>query len=145
MKLEHLMQAYSFNKINANIEKETNNQKEKAGIIKFNDNVNASYLLDDEGIVVAMNLFSNCVVDNKKTIDNQIEHTINTLTIIQKTIELLANTKQEEANSILKQLGMFCGKIEAKAVIFTDYVFKIEAVGGLLMFTIIKNKSIKKY
>ncbi len=138
MKLEHLMQAYSFNKINANIEKETNNQKEKAGVIKFDDDINASYLLDDEGIVVAINLFSNCIVMNNKTIDHQMKYTINTLTIIQKTIELIANTKQEEANNILKQLKLFSGKLETKAVRFIDYVFKIEIIEGLLMFTIIK-------
>ena len=141
MKLEHLIQAYHFNKINVKIEKEINNLEEKAGVIKFDDDINASYLLDDEGIVVAMNLFSNSVVANNRTIDNQMKHTINTLIIIQKTIEFLGNTKQEESNNILKQLGLFSGKIETKAVRFIDYVFKIESVSGLLMFTIIKEKA----
>lgn len=140
MNLEHLIQAYNFNRIPVKIEKEITDAKEKAGVLKFDEDINASYLLDDEGIVIAMNLFSNCVVANNKTMDNQLKHTTITLTIIQKTIELLGNTKQEEANNILKQLGMFSGKIKAKAVRFTNHVYKIDISNGLLLFSMIEEE-----
>lgn len=138
MKLEHLIQAYNFNKIPTKIDKEINQDKERAGVIKYNEDINGSYLLDDEGIVVAINIFSNCVVENNKTMVNQLKHTTNTLTIIQKTIELLGNTKQEEANQILKQLGIFSGKIKRKAVRFTNYVYKIDVANGLLVFSMLE-------
>lgn len=138
MKIEHLIQAYNFNKIPAKIDKEINQDKERAGVIKYNEDINGSYLLDDEGIVVAINIFSNCVVENNKTMVNQLKHTTNTLTIIQKTIELLGNTKQEEANQILKQLGIFSGKIKRKAVRFTNYVYKIDVANGLLVFSMLE-------
>lgn len=138
MKLEHLIQAYNFNKIPTKIDKEINQDKERAGVIKYNEDINGSYLLDDEGIVVAINIFNNCVVENNKTMVNQLKHTTNTLTIIQKTIELLGNTKQEEANQILKQLGIFSGKIKRKAVRFTNYVYKIDVANGLLVFSMLE-------
>ncbi len=143
MKLEHLIQGYNFNRIPIMIEREINDAKERAGVLKFDEDINASYLLDDEGIVIAMNLFSNCVVEKNKTMDNQLKHTTKTLTIIQKTIEQLGNTKQEEANQILKQLGMFSGKLKTKAVRFTDHVYKIDIANGLLIFSMIEEKDIQ--
>ncbi len=140
MKLEHLIQGYNFNKIPAKINQEINKDNEKAGVIKFNEDIYASYLLDKKGFVEAINLFSNCVTAraSKITSDNQIEHTINVLTIIQKTIELLGNTKKEEANSILNQLEIFNGQLKKKAVRFLDYIYKIESMDGILMFSIVK-------
>ena len=138
MKLEHLIQGYNFNKIPAKIEQKINQDEEKAGVIKYNEDTNGSYLIDDNEIVIAINIFSNCIVEKNKTIDNQLKHTTQTLLIIQKTMELLANIKQEEANNIMKQLGMFSGKIKEKAVRFLNYVYKIDAANGLLMFTMIK-------
>lgn len=140
MNLKHLIQGYNFNKIPAKIDKEINQDGEKAGVIKYNENIHGSYLLDDEGIVVALNVFSNCVVVDNKTMDNQLKHTTKTLEIIQKTIELLGNTKQEEANNILKQLGMFSGKIKAKAVRFTNHIYKIDTANGLLMFSMLEEE-----
>ena len=85
MNLKHLIQGYNFNKIPAKIDKEINQDGEKAGVIKYNENIHGSYLLDDEGIVVALNIFSNCVVVDNKTMDNQLKHTTKTLDIIQNT------------------------------------------------------------
>ena len=116
IKLKHLIQGYNFNKIPAKIDKEINQEEERAGVIKYNENIHGSYLLDDEGIVVATQ----------------------TLLIIQKTMELLGNIKQEEANNIMKQLGMFSGKIKEKAVRFLNYVYKIDVANGLLMFTMLE-------
>lgn len=136
MRLEHLIQGYKFNRIQVAITKEITDKKEKAGVLKFNEDINASYLSDEDGIVTAINLFSNCVVANNKTLNNQLTHTTKTLTIIQKTIELLGNTTQEEANEILKQLDLFSGIIKAKAVRFTNHVYKIDIANGLLVFSI---------
>ena len=60
MKLEHLMQAYKVNNINAEL-KEMNTDKERAGTITFANGIAASYLLDDEEIIVAMKMFFNCL------------------------------------------------------------------------------------
>ncbi|MCI8618142.1 MAG: hypothetical protein HFJ60_07950 [Clostridia bacterium] len=141
MKLEHLIQGYRFNRINAKIQQEIQ-QEDKAAVININEDINASCLIDDEGIVTAMNLFSNCVVQNNKTMKKQLEHTTQTINVIQKTIELLGNTKQEEANKIMNMLGMFSGKLEAKAVRFTNHVYKIDVANGLLIFSIIEDSDI---
>ena len=141
MKLEHLIQGYRFNRINAKIQQEIQ-QEDKAAVININEDINASCLIDDEGIVTAMNLFSNCVVQNKKKKKKQLEHTTQTINVIQKTIELLGNTKQEEANKIMNMLGMFSGKLEAKAVRFTNHVYKIDVANGLLIFSIIEDSDI---
>lgn len=138
IKLEHLIQGYNFNRIPAKIDKEINQDGESAGVIKYNDDTNGSYLLDDEGIVIAINIFSNCVVENNKTMEHQLKHTTQTLLIIQKTMELLGNIKQEEANKIMKQLGMFSGTLKEKAVKFLDYIYKIDTANGLLMFSMIE-------
>ena len=138
IKLKYLIQGYNFNKIPAKIDQEINKAGERAGVIKYNEDTNGSYLLDDEGIVVAINIFSNCVVEKDKTMDHQLKHTTQTLLIIQKTMELLGNIKQEEANNIMKQLGMFSGQIKEKAVRFLNYVYKIDAVNGLLIFTMLE-------
>ena len=138
IKLEHLIQGYNFNRIPAKIDKEINQDGESAGVIKYNDDTNGSYLLDDEGIVIAINIFSNCVVENNKTMEHQLKHTTQTLLIIQKTMELLGNIKQEEANKIMKQLGMFSGTLKEKAVKFLNYIYKIDTANGLLMFSMIE-------
>lgn len=138
MKLEHLIQGYNFNRVPVMLEREIKDKQEVAGVLKFDEDINASYLLDEEGIVIAMNLFSNCVVANNKTMNNQLKHTTKTLLIIQKTIELLGNTKQEEANKILKQLGLFNGQIKSKAVRFTNHIYKIDIANGLLLFSILE-------
>ena len=51
MKLEHLLQAYKVNNIEAKL-KEMNDKQEKAGTIKFTNGISASYLLDNENIVL---------------------------------------------------------------------------------------------
>ena len=140
MKLEHLIQAYNYNRIPVKKSEEIIEYGEEAGTIKFNENINAAYLLDDEDIVIAISIFINCVVIKDKTINNMLTHTQQAINIIQKTIELLANTKQEEANSIIKQLGLFSGRIEKKAVKFINYIFKIDVADGILIFSIIEDK-----
>ena len=138
MKLEHLIQAYNFNSISSNIEKQIEDKKERAGVIKFNDNIHASYLLDDEDIVIALNIFCNCVVD-KNTIEMQLQNVIDIIKIIQKSIELLGNTTQEEANKILDSLYMFEQKLETKSARYINHIYKIEVVNGLLIFSIIED------
>ena len=142
MKLKHLIEGYNSNGIPAKLEKEIEDKKEKAGVIKFNNNINMSYLLDNEGLVIAINLFANCITKDK-TINKQLEHTIEVLNIIQKTIEILANTKQEEANNILRKLGIFSREIETKSVRFIDHIYKIEIVNSLLLFSIILEEAEK--
>lgn len=138
MNIKHLVQGYNFNRIPVKVEKEIEKNEERAGVLKFDTDISASYLLDEENIVVAMNLFVNCVVTNKKTLDRQIEHTTKTIEIIQKTIELLGNTSKEEANTIMKKLGMFKGKIVEKSLRYREYLYRIESTGGLLIFSILE-------
>lgn len=140
MKLEHLIQAYNFNNIHAEVEKEIEDDVEKAVVLKFNENISASCLIDAEGIVVSINLFSNCVVTNNKTLINQLEHTVTTLNIIKKTIELLGNTSKEEANNILKELNMFKDTLKTKAVRFLNTIHKVNISNGILIYSMTISK-----
>lgn len=139
MKLEHLIQGYNFNLIPAKVKDEVNSE---TGVITYlkSEDINASYLLNEDRFVTALIIFSNCVVRNNKTLDNQLKHTIDTLIVIQKTIELLGNASQEEANKILNKLGLFDKKIKKKAVCFRDYVYEVDIIDGLLKLSMIDNK-----
>lgn len=106
MKLEHLIQAYKLNNIEAEL-KDMSNEDEKAGVINFTNGISASYLLDDEEIVVAMKIFFNCLATDNLKIQNQISHTIKILNVMQNTIMLLCNVSQKECNMILEKLGLF--------------------------------------
>lgn len=143
MKKEHLIQAYNFNRIPARIKEKTGKE---AGVIAFtkDENINASYLLDEEGVITALILFSNCITKGNKTLANQLKHTTNTLIIIQKSIELLGNTTQEEANKILKALGLFNKNIKKKAVRFINYIYSVDVMEEILKFSIVEdNKNYK--
>ena len=85
MKLEHLIQSYQFNRIPAKIKQTMKDKNEVAGVIEFNENIYASYLLDEEGFVIVLKLFINGIVDKNKKIANQIKHTTQSLIIIQKS------------------------------------------------------------
>lgn len=106
MKLEHLMQAYKLNNIEAEL-KEMNSGNEKAGIITFANGISAAYMLDDEEIVVAIKIFFNCLARGSMKPEAQLSHTIKILNIMQNTIMLLANVPQKECNMILEKLGLF--------------------------------------
>ncbi len=101
MKLKHLLQAYKVNNIEAEL-KEMDDDREKAGVIIFNDSMSASYLLDDEDIVVSMVMFFNTIntpIGTKTpTITQMIDYTIKIINIIQNTIMLLSNISKKEAN-----------------------------------------------
>lgn len=105
MNLKHLIQAYKFNKIKTKVTKEINDN-EKAGVINFNDNINAAYLLNNKEMIIALNIFCNCIT-KELTINSQINHTIEVIKILQKSIELISNITTEETNLILKSLGIF--------------------------------------
>ena len=111
MKLQHLIQAYKVNNINAELKESIKAGEERAaGVISFTNGISASYLLDDEDIVVAMKIFFNCLVPDEKgklTVTNQIENAIKILAIMQKTMMLLSNISQKESNMILESLGLF--------------------------------------
>lgn len=143
MKLEHLIQAYNFNRIPAKIKEEYNEDNEHAGVIEFNKNINASYLLDSEDIVINMIIFCNCIdiqaSDSSKdtTLINQINHTIEVIKVLQKTIELIANIPQKEANMILDRLGLFNNTFkEGKQIEHLGFIFRIKTIEGLLNFNI---------
>lgn len=136
MKLEHLIQSYNFNRIPAKIKEEIQEGKERAGIINFYDGITASYLLDDEDIVVTIKIFFNCITE-EKTMSNQIEHTTKILNIIQKTIMLLDNVSQKETNMILKKLGLFNNTFkQGKRIRNLEHSYRVEIIGGLLCFSI---------
>ncbi len=137
MKLEHLIQSYSFNRIPAKIKEEIQEGNERAGIIEFYDGITASYLLDNEDIVVAMKIFFNCITNNQKTISNQIEHTNKVLDVMQKTIMSLDNVSQKETNMILEKLGLFNDTFkEEKQIKHLEYSYGVEVIDGLLCFSI---------
>ena len=106
MKLEHLMQAYKVNNIEAEL-KEMNTENEKVGTITFTNGIAASYLLDEEDIVITMKMFFNCLARGSSKLNAQLSHVINVLNIMQNTIMLLSNIPQKECNMILEKLGLF--------------------------------------
>ena len=136
MKLEHLLQAYKINNIEAEL-KEMNSNNEKAGVITFTNGISASYLLDNEDIVIAMKMFFNCLTRDDFKLTSQINHVIKIINIMQNTIRLLGNATQKEANMILESLGLFDKTFtEGKQIKHLEHTYKIEVIDGLLCFSI---------
>lgn len=136
MKLEHLLQAYKLNNIEAEL-KEMNTKDEKVGVITFAKGISASYLLDDEEVVVAMKIFFNCLSANDLTISSQLIHTIKILNIMHNTIILLSNIPKKECNMILDKLGLFDNTFkEGKQIKHLEHAYSIEVVDGLLCLSI---------
>lgn len=136
MKLEHLIQAYKVNNIEAEL-KEMNSNDERAGIITFENGIAASYLLDDEDIVVTIKLLFNCLTQDNLNITNQLSHTIKVLSIMQNTIILLCNIPQKECNMILNKLGLFDNTFKSeKRIKHLDHTYQIEIISGLLYLSI---------
>lgn len=133
MKLEHLIQAYNFNKIPAKIKEEIEQNHERAGTIEFCNGVAASYLLDNEDIVTTMKLFMNCLTRDTLTITGQLSHTIKVLQVMQQTIMLLGNVPQKECNMILEKLGLFDNTFKnGKQIRHLEHAYKIEVIDGVL-------------
>lgn len=136
MKLEHLIQAYKINNIEAEV-KDMSNENEKAGVITFANGISASYLLDNEDIVIAMKLFFNCLARESEKLNAQINHVIMILNIIQNTIMLLSNIPQRECNMILEKLGLFNNTFtEGKRIKHLEHSYQIEIIEGLLSLSI---------
>ncbi len=140
MKLEHLMQAYKINGIEAELKEENEatglNNKERAGVISFGNGISASYLLDNEEIVVAMKMFFNCLTSSFK-VDEQISHAVKVIRVMQNTIMLLSNIPQKECNMILQSLGLFDNTFQkGKQIKHLEHEYRIEVVSGLLCLTI---------
>ena len=143
MKLEHLMQAYKVNNINAEL-KEMNVDKEKAGAITYANGISASYLLDNEEIIVDMKMFFNCLTTDELKIQNQLSHIIQVLNIMQQTIMLLSNIPQNECNMILKKIGLFDNTFrDEKKIKHLNHEYKIEVIDGLLCLTITEIEILK--
>lgn len=137
MKLEHLIQAYNFNRIPAKIKEENEYENERAGVIVFGNGISASYLLDNEDIVVAMKLFMNCLDKDNLTLSGQLSYTIRVLQIMQQTIMLLGNIPQKECNMILEKLGLFDNTFsKGKQIKHLQYIYKIEVIDGLLCLSV---------
>lgn len=136
MKLEHLLQAYKINNIDTEV-KNMSDKKEKAGVITFADGISASYLLDNEDIVIAMKIFFNCLARNNSKPQAQINHVIKVLNVIQQTIILLGNITQKETNMILEKLGLFDNTFrDKKQIKHLEHAYKIEVIDGLLCLSI---------
>ena len=126
MKIKHLIEGYNFNCIPAKINNEVEESGEKAGVIKFTEDIYASYLLDEEEFVSGLNIFINAVKQNNKEAKGQ-----------------LGNLTQSEANSIMTKLGLFNGKLKEKAVRLIDYIYEIKPENGIIIFSMLKeNKEI---
>lgn len=136
MKLEHLIQAYKLNSIEAEV-KDTSDENEKAGVITFAKGITAAYLLDDEEIVVSMKMFFNCLARDNIKLDNQLSHTIKVLNVMQNTIMLLCNVSQKECNMILDKLGLFDNTFrDGKQIKHLQHCYRLEVVEGLLCLNI---------
>lgn len=136
MKLEHLLQAYKINNIETQV-KDMSDDNERAGVITFANGISASYLLDDEDIIISLKLFCNCLTTDTLNIQNQLSHTIKILNIIQNTIMLLTNISHKECNMILDKLGLFDNTFkEGKQIQHLDHTYKIEMLDGLLCLSI---------
>ena len=136
MKLDHLIQAYKLNNIEEEL-KEINTDNERTGVIMFENGISASYLLDDEDIVIAMKVFFNCLERNNSKVEAQINHVIKIITIMQNTIMLLSNIPQKECNMILEKLGLFDNTfIQGKQIKHLEHEYKIEIIRGLLCLSI---------
>ena len=134
MKLEHLIQAYKVNNINAEI-KDMSNETERAGTITFANGISAAYLLDDEDIVISIKMFFNCLGSMKA--EEQVSHIIKVLSVMQNTIMLLPNISQKECNMILDELGLFDNTFkEGKQIKHLDHTYRIEIIDGLLCLSI---------
>ena len=130
MKLEHLIEAYKYKEMKAEITK----QEDKAGVIKFTDYIYATYYEDDE-IVKSIQVFANTILS--KEVNKQLEHTINLLKVLSNTIELLTNVSEDIRNTILDTLGLFNNTFkDGKQVKYNGYGYKIEIADGLILFTI---------
>lgn len=137
MKLEHLIQAYNFNKIPAKTKEEIEQDNERAGTIEFYNGIVASYLLDNENIVIALKLFMNCLTRDTLTLTGQLSHTIKVLQVMQQTIMLLGNVPQKECNVILEKLGLFDNTFsKGKQIKHLEHTYKIEVIDGLLCLSI---------
>lgn len=136
MRLEDLIKAYKIKSIELEIE-EMNNEKERAGVIGFGNGISASYLLDEEDIIISMKIFINCLTLDEKNIINQFNHVIKVLKVLQETIILLSNISQSETNIILDKLGLFDNTFsKGKQIKHIDHIYKVEIVQGLLCFSI---------
>ena len=134
MKLEHLIQAYKKNNIEAEA-KDMSDEFERAGEIDFKDGISAAYLLDDEEIVVSMKLFCNCLGGTE--LGTQLNHVIDVIKVMQNTIMLLGNIPQEECNMILEKLGLFDKTfLLGKQIKHLDHTYRLEIIEGLLCLSI---------
>lgn len=136
MKLEHLLQAYKVNNIEAEV-KDMRDKSEKAGTITFANGISAAYLLDDEDIVVSIKMFFNCLARGSMKLNAQLNHVFKVLNIIQNTIMLLGNIPQKECNMILEKLGLFDSTFaNEKQIKHLEHTYRIEIVEGLLCLSI---------
>ena len=136
MKLEHLIQAYKKSNINVEL-KDMSDKHERAGVMTFANEISASYLLDDEDIVVAMKIFFNCLTTDSLTITNQMNHAVKIIGIMQNTIMLLGNITQKETNMILESLGLFDNTFQnGKQIKHLEHSYRIEVIDGLLCMSI---------
>ena len=137
MRIDHLIQAYNFNRIPSKIKEEVENENEHAGVINFYNGITGSYLLDDEEVVIAIKIFFNCLTIDEKNISNQLNHTIKILNVRQKTIMALDNVSQEECNMILDKLGLFDDTFkDGKQIKHLEHSYRLEVIDGLLCMTI---------
>ena len=131
--INNIIELYNENNIESYISQQDNN----AGVITFNKDVHASYLLDSSGLIIGLNIFANAINSKSKEVATQLYYTCSLLEILMSSIEIISNVTKENANSILNQLDIFGGnKLKPKAVRFNDFVYKIEATNGIIIFSI---------
>ena len=131
MKLDHLMRAYKYFKIESKLD-------EEEGIINFGKGIKAAYLLDKDRTVTCLKICINANLESR-TDEEQLEYSIQVLSIMQQSIMLLGNTGKKECNMILRGLGVFDGTYgEGKQIRHIDHEYKVEVISGLIMLSIVE-------
>lgn len=127
MKVDHLIQAYKMNKIEAELQE----KNAKSGMVKYGEGMVSDYFLDSENSIVSIQMFFNQIKDK------DVLYSIKVIRLIQTTIMLFCNISQQEANLILNGLGMFRKeKQEDTFIQHLQYQYRIKIENGLLYFSI---------
>lgn len=100
-----------------------------AGVIKHTKDILSTYFMVD-GNIKTIQTFTTAKVDK------QILHTTKLIKVLQEIGMNLCELTQEEMNKVLRSLGLFNGIFKPKQTFLYDYVFKVEAANGLILFTI---------
>lgn len=127
MKKEHFIQALKHN----GIEVVMHQEGERAGVLKHSEFISTTYYENDE-VIQSFQIFWAGLASKDPTV--QLKHSTDILKVIDKTVELITGTRGTE---VLALLGVFNQPLDLpKLRNDTNYVYKVEAVQGLMALTV---------